>query len=317
VHPPVRCLIGPTACGKSGLAMDWIRRCGARRVEIISLDSAQVYRGLDLGTAKPSPKEQAEVPHHLIDLRDPEEPYSVAQYHADVLAAVDSIRSRGASPLIVGGTMLYFKALLEGLDQLPEAEPEVRAQIAEQAQALGWPALHARLAEVDPLTAGRLAPADAQRIGRALEVWEQTGRTLSDWQQASQLEPRGRLQPLALEPLALIPEDRSWLHQRIAQRFEQMVAQGLLQEVGQLIARPGLRPDHPSMRSVGYRQAWMHLRGELSREAFVQKGIEATRQLAKRQITWLRSFEQRGAVTAIRAEAADCDQMMRVWSSPA
>lgn len=297
--------------------MEWVRRCAPGPVEIISLDSAQIYRGLDLGTAKPSPQERAEVPHHLLDLRDPEEPYSVAQCHADVLAAVHSIRSRGAVPLLVGGTMLYFKALLEGLDQLPEAEPEVRAQIAQRAEAEGWPALHARLAEVDPLTAGRLAPHDAQRIGRALEVWEQTGRSLSDWQRASQLEPQDRLQPLALNTVALIPEDRSWLHQRIAQRFEQMVAAGLLQEVSGLAERPGLSPDHPSMRSVGYRQAWMHLRGELSREAFVQKGIEATRQLAKRQITWLRSFQQRGVVRALRAETADSGQMMSVWSSPA
>lgn len=313
---PVLCLIGPTAAGKSSLALQWVRSASQSPIEIISLDSAQVYRGLDLGTAKPSAAERAEVPHHLLDLRDPEEPYSVAQGHADVLAAVSEIRQRGATPLIVGGTMLYFKALLEGLDQLPEAEPEVRAQISEQAEALGWPALHARLLEIDPQTAGRLAPQDAQRIGRALEVWEQTGRTLSDWQEASQRSPRARLQALPMRTVALIPESRAWLHQRIAHRFEQMVRDGLLEEVAGLIRRPGLRPEHPSMRSVGYRQAWMHLRGELSREDFVQRGVEATRQLAKRQITWLRAFEQRGAATALPAETADWGQAMRVWSSP-
>ena len=312
----VACLIGPTASGKSGLAIALALRGAPGPVEIISLDSAQVYCGLDIGTAKPSASEQAAVRHHLIDLVPPEVHYSVARCHADVLRTVSEIRSRGAQPLIVGGTMLYYKALLHGLDQLPPTPAEVRAQIAQAASALGWPELHRQLHAVDPETASRLAPTDAQRISRALEVWEHTGRPLSDWVRSSQAAPSERLQPLAMRTLALMPQDRAWLHARIASRFEEMVSAGLLEEVEGLMQRPGLTPDHPSMRSVGYRQAWLHLSGRLSRADFLQKGIEATRQLAKRQITWLRSFATEGSIVVLPAETAGLDLAMAVWASP-
>lgn len=317
---PVHCLIGPTASGKSRLAMAYaqaIRETPLQpEVEIISLDSAQIYRGLDLGTAKPSAAERSAVAHHLIDLLEPEDHYSVAQCHQDVWTKVGEIRARGHEPLIVGGTMLYFKALLAGLDQLPQTPPAIRDAVAAEALAEGWPALHAQLMQVDPSTAQRLAPHDAQRISRALEVWRHTGESLSDWILKSQDAPALRLQALPMRTVALLPQDRTWLHRRIEQRFLDMVDQGLLEEVAGLMQRPHLTGEHPSMRSVGYRQAWLHLSGDLSREAFIRKGIEATRQLAKRQITWLRSFQAAGSVTAWPAETADLPQMMRVWSSP-
>ena len=320
VDHPVCCLIGPTASGKSGLAMAYALTQAASAscapVEIISLDSAQIYRGLDLGTAKPSIEERQAVAHHLIDLIEPEEPYSVARCHADVCRTIGLIRARGAQPLIVGGTMLYFKALAQGLDFLPQTPESVRAALAAEAQSLGWPALHAELMKVDPQTAHRLAVNDAQRISRALEVWRHTQKPLSAWIRESQDTPEDRLAALPMRTIALLPERREWLHARIAVRFKEMVERGLLDEVQNLMQRPGLTPEHPSMRSVGYRQAWLHLTGALSKEAFIQKGIEATRQLAKRQITWLRSFESSGFVHALAAETASMDQLMTVWSSP-
>ena len=304
---PIACLIGPTASGKSSLALQWAlhhRQARGQAVEIISLDSTQVYRGLDIGSAKPTAQERAQVAHHLLDCCDPEDSYSVAQCHADTLQAALAIQARGHRPLIVGGTMLYFKALWQGLDDLPSAPESIRQAIGQQAQVLGWPALHAQLAQVDPQTAGRLDPNDAQRISRALEVHAHTGQSLSHWIAQSQREGRG-LPALPLRVLALLPSRRDWLHERIARRFEAMVAAGLLEEVRLLQARPGLRADHPSMRSVGYRQAWEHLKGQTDQTTFLQKGIEASRQLAKRQITWLRSFEQTAQVAQLEYRSVD------------
>jgi tRNA dimethylallyltransferase len=283
------CLIGPTASGKSALAMALAESGALGRIEIVSLDSAQVYRHMNIGTAKPSAQEQQVVAHHVIDCRDPEESYSVAAYLREADAAIEAIKKRGNTPLVVGGTMLYFKAFRDGIDELPEVPIAIRHEIAQRAAQSGWPALHDELNQVDPATAQRLAPQDAQRISRALEVWQHTGRPISDFY-------RGRLSGRRLRVIALQPEDRQWVHQRIAARFDQMLQQGFLKEVAALRARPGLRPEMPSMRTVGYRQAWAHLAGETDFLTFCQQGIAATRQLAKRQITWLRSF---GAIDRI------------------
>lgn len=273
-------LLGPTACGKSALAM---RLASQMPLEIVSIDSAQVYRGMDIGTAKPAAAERAAVPHHLIDLRDPGEPYSVAEFVRDAMAAIEGIRARGRLPLVVGGTMLYAKALREGLSELPAADPQLRARLDAEARKLGWPALHARLAAADPLTAERLPVNDSQRIQRALEVHELTGSPMSA------LIGGHRSPALASTTIALIPGDRAELHQRIEQRFDAMLAAGLLDEVRALRAQ-SLDPDLPSMRSVGYRQALQLLDGKLDFAGFRAAGIAATRQLAKRQITWLRSM---------------------------
>jgi tRNA dimethylallyltransferase len=275
-------LLGPTACGKSALAMRAAERVP---LEIVSIDSAQVYRGMDIGTAKPSATDRAQVPHHLIDLRDPAEPYSAADFVRDATHAIAAIRARGKLPLIVGGTMLYAKALRDGLSNLPSADAQVRAEIAAEAERLGWPALHAQLAKVDAVTAARLPPHDAQRIQRALEVYTLTGVPLSQLQGAPQAPALG------LRTLALLPQDRAELHRRIEKRFDAMLAAGFLDEVRQLMRREDLTPDLPSLRSVGYRQAWEHLARATSREEFRAAAIAATRQLAKRQITWLRSMD--------------------------
>jgi tRNA dimethylallyltransferase len=275
-------LLGPTACGKSALAMRAAERVA---LEIVSIDSAQVYRGMDIGTAKPSAADRARVAHHLIDLRDPSEPYSAADFVRDATQAIGAIRARGKLPLIVGGTMLYAKALREGLSNLPSADAEIRAQIASEAGRLGWPALHARLAKVDAATAARLPSNDAQRIQRALEVHTLTGVPLSQLQGAPQAPA------LALRTLALLPQDRAELHARIEKRFDAMLAAGLIDEVKQLMRREDLSADLPSLRSVGYRQAWDHLVRSTSRDEFRAAAIAATRQLAKRQITWLRSMD--------------------------
>lgn len=319
---PVACLIGPTASGKSTLAVQWALAHQAQTgqtVEIISMDSALVYRGLDIGSAKPTPQEQAQVRHHLLDVCNPEDSYSVAQCHADTQACIAQIQAQGHKPLIVGGTMLYFKALWLGLDDLPSTPAFVREAIAEQAAVKGWPALHAELGQLDPATAERLAPNDAQRISRALEVYRHTGKTLSDWIAHSQNQGKG-LPALPLQVVALNPSDRKWLHGRIEARFRAMVSQGFIKEVQALMQRPGLTAEHASMRAVGYRQAWAHLAGKLSAEDMVQKGIETTRQLAKRQITWLRSFEQLATQQGLVYQSADpcrlsVDQLMTVCSA--
>ncbi len=326
-------LVGPTASGKSAISLLLARHWP---LEIISVDSALVYRGMDIGTAKPTPAELAQVPHHLIDIRDPAQAYSAAEFAADAQRLIADIQSRGRHALLVGGTMLYLKALLQPMDALPPAQPELRLAIEAEAAALGWPALHARLAEADPVTAARLSPNDSQRIGRALEVYRATGQPLSAFHGR---EPTGPA--LSMPVLSLEPTDRAWLHARIAQRFDQMLAEGLMDEVRRLMAQPGLHPDLPSMRCVGYRQVWEvvttsaqadsrtaeavdtaathpgkpHTTGtrnapesQNKQEQTVQyhlaqtvkilkeireTGIAATRQLAKRQLTWLRGMPER------------------------
>jgi tRNA dimethylallyltransferase len=254
-------------------------------VEIVSVDSAQVYRGMDVGTAKPSVADRTRVPHHLVDLLDPTERYSAGRFRADCVDAIMEIQGRGKVPLLVGGTMLYYKALAQGIDELPVAEPGLRAQIDARAARHGWPALHGDLAKVDPVTAARLSSNDAQRIQRALEVWELTGRPISELHKAA-APPL----PFELKAYALVPEDRAQLHRRIAERFERMLKDGLVEELRALRERYELHAELPSMRCVGYRQAWGHLEGDFGKDELRERGIAATRQLAKRQLTWLRSL---------------------------
>lgn len=294
--PATVALAGPTASGKSAAALALAQALDA---EIVSVDSALVYRGMDIGTAKPSAEERARVPHHLVDIRDPAESYSAAEFAADARALVARIHGRGKRVVLAGGTMLYFKALFEGLAALPPADPALRADIEAEAARTGWPALHAQLAEVDPPTAARLAPRDAQRIQRALEVFRATGRPLSAWHEDA--SPGAGLQPdrfLSLEPL-----DRAWLHERIGQRFDAMLAAGFLDEVRRLRARGDLHAGLPSMRSVGYRQAWEALEGTAPADSVRERGIAATRQLAKRQLTWLRGMPQRQVVACDAPDA--------------
>jgi tRNA dimethylallyltransferase len=305
-------LAGPTASGKTSAAVAIAREHGA---EIISVDSALVYRGMDIGTAKPSMEERAGVPHHLIDIRDPREPYSAAEFAADASGLIAQIHARGKHALLAGGTMLYFKALFEGLAAMPPADAGVRAELEAQAAEQGWPALHAELARVDPATAQRLAPNDAQRIQRALEVFKVSGQPLS----AFHGEPRAGL--LAWDNVALFslePGDRAWLHERIAQRFDAMLAAGFLDEVSALRRRGDLNADLPSMRCVGYRQAWELLDAQAPGAAFAldalrEKGIAATRQLAKRQLTWLRGMPERRVIACDAADAQE--QLLRQVSA--
>ncbi|MBT9488027.1 MAG: tRNA (adenosine(37)-N6)-dimethylallyltransferase MiaA [Rubrivivax sp.] len=288
------CLAGPTASGKTAIALALAERLP---LEVISVDSALVYRGMDIGTAKPSAAERAAVPHHLIDIRDPLEAYSAAQFVADATRLAEQIRARGRLPLLVGGTMLYFKALRDGLDAMPAADPAVRATLDQRAAAEGWPALHAELARVDPATAARLAPADSQRIQRALEVFLVSGRPLSAWHRDKSHTAENQRAHWPL--VSLEPQDRAWLHRRIAQRFDAMLAAGFVQEVQTLRKRGDLHADLPSMRCVGYRQAWQALEAGLDTgglAALRDTGIAATRQLAKRQLTWLRSSPDRVVV---------------------
>ena len=293
-------IVGPTASGKTAAALALAQALQAQGgAEIISVDSALVYRGMDIGTAKPSREELTAVPHHLIDTIDPLQSYSAAEFARDATRLIGEIRARGRLPLLVGGTMLYLKALLEGLNDIPAADPQVREAIQARAEQVGWPALHAQLMQIDPVTATRLAPGDSQRIGRALEVWSATGQTLSSFHQSAKAAaPDWHIPVLSLEPQA-----RSWLHQRIAQRFELMMAQGFMDEVRQLRARGDLNPDLPSMRCVGYRQAWQGLDEGWSEATICERGIFATRQLAKRQITWLRSMDARHVVAADAPDA--------------
>jgi tRNA dimethylallyltransferase len=287
-------LLGPTASGKSRLALALAAR---HPVEIVSMDSAQVYRGMDVGTAKPSAAERARIPHHLVDLVEPTESYSAGRFRDDAIRAVQDILGRGRIPLLVGGTMLYYRALAQGMDALPPAEPELRRRIDARAARHGWPALHAELARVDPASAARIAPNDAQRIQRALEVRELAGKPLSSLQTA-----RGADLPFALEAYALVPADRAELHRRIEARFDAMLAGGLVEELRALRARHSLRPELPSMRCVGYRQAWAFLEGEYDAQALRDKGIAATRQLAKRQLTWLRGLPGLRPASALALE---------------
>ena len=294
----VLALAGPTAAGKTDAALQVARAFDA---EIVSVDSALVYRGMDIGTAKPTAAERAAVPHHLIDIREPTQPYSAAEFAADATRLVGEINARGRLALLVGGTMLYFKALFEGLAEMPAADAAVRDAIAAEAAARGWPALHADLARVDPTAAARLAPNDAQRIQRALEVFRATGRPLSDFHASAR---QAGVKPAAL--LSLEPTDRAWLHERIARRFDAMLAQGFINEVQRLRARGDLHAELPSMRSVGYRQAWEALDAGWPLSELRERGIFATRQLAKRQLTWLRGMERR----VIACDAPDVQQQV-------
>ncbi|MEY2689464.1 MAG: tRNA ((37)-N6)-dimethylallyltransferase MiaA [Pseudomonadota bacterium] len=336
-------LAGPTASGKTAAALALVahaRALGAPPIEIVSVDSALVYRGMDIGTAKPSAAERAQAPHHLIDIRDPARPYSAGEFVADARALIAEIGARGALPLLVGGTMMYFKALIDGMDSLPVADPVIRAELDARAAALGWPALHAELAQVDPVTAARLAPHDAQRIQRALEVWQSTGQTLSSLQLRTQREADTAHIGAAPDHvlISLEPRSRAWLHDRIAQRFDAMLAAGLIDEVRGLRERTDLRSELPSMRCVGYRQCWQWLdeqsaaaapadapgstaaRAGSARPAtpggaasaaaqrhlarLREQGIAATRQLAKRQLTWLRSLPQRHTLASDEGDPA-------------
>lgn len=281
--PPAVFLMGPTACGKTDLAVDLVQRLP---LEIISVDSVMVYRGMDVGTAKPGPETLARAPHRLIDFLDPAESYSAARFREDALREMAEVTARGRVPLLVGGTMLYFRALEFGLAELPPADPQVRARIYALAGREGWAAVHARLAEVDPASAVRIHPNDPQRLQRALEVYELTGRPLSAWHGESGPQ---RL-PYRLLKLALLPTDRARLRARIARRFETMLAAGLIAEVEALYRRGDLTPAMPAVRAVGYRQVWDHLAGRCDREEMIRRAVVATGQLAKRQITWLRRY---------------------------
>lgn len=310
---PIICLAGPTAAGKSATTLALARRWP---IEIIVMDSATIYRGMDIGTAKPSNNEQAMAPHHLLDIRDPAERYSAAEFQHDASALIDAIRARGNVPLLCGGTMLYYKALREGLNELPAADAMVRAEIDSQAQEYGWPELHRRLAAYDPLTAARLAPNDSQRLQRAIEIYRVSGRPMSAW--LAQARPR---QPNDHEfvTISLEPSDRLALHARIARRYQQMMSDGLLQEVQALHRRPDLHTGLPSVRCVGYRQLWDFLDGKTDLNTAIEQATAATRQLAKRQLTWLRSQPERHVIDCLApdASALAVDKIAEFWPKTA
>ena len=304
-YPAALFLIGPTASGKTALAVSLVERFP---LEIISVDSALVYRDMNIGTAKPDAATLARAPHHLLDIRDPTEAYSAAAFCDDARRLMADIVARGKVPLLVGGTMLYFHALLQGLDDLPRADPALRQTLEREAAARGWPALHVELARVDPVTAARLSPNDSQRIGRALEIFQLSGKPMS-----ALLDKAQPALPYRVLQLALIPSDRAVLHQRIAARFDAMLAAGLLDEVKALRATYALTADLPAMRAVGYRQAWAYLNGEIDLGELREQGIAATRQLAKRQLTWLRSWPDAVVLDALAddLDAQAFDQVAR------
>ncbi|WP_212748146.1 tRNA (adenosine(37)-N6)-dimethylallyltransferase MiaA [Pseudoalteromonas sp. S2755] len=275
--------MGPTAAGKTALA---IELCQALNTEIISVDSALVYKGMDIGTAKPSAQEQALAPHHLIDIIDPAQSYSVAEFRADAIKLIDDFHQRGKVPILVGGTMMYFKGLIEGLSPLPEADVEIRAVLEREAEQKGWPAMHQQLKEIDPEAAAKISENDSQRINRALEVYRISGKTMTQLQQSKQ-----DALPYQFHQFAIAPSDRKVLHERIEKRFEIMLDEGFKNEVLALYQRKDLHPDLPSIRCVGYRQMWEYLAGECDYNEMVFKGVAATRQLAKRQLTWLRGWQ--------------------------
>jgi tRNA dimethylallyltransferase len=276
-------LMGPTASGKTALAVELVKRYP---MDIISVDSALIYKGMDVGTAKPDAETLAAAPHRLINFLDPAESYSAADFRRDALREMQQITEQGRIPLLVGGTMMYFKVLHEGIAELPAADPQIRQQLLDEARQKGWAELHKELATFDPQAADRIHPNDPQRLQRALEVYRATGRTLTQWQQLQQVEQF----PYRVVNIAVCPQDRGVLHQRIADRFREMLAQGFYEEVRALYDREDLHPDLPSMRAVGYRQMWDCLDGKLSYAEMEERGIIATRQLAKRQITWLRGW---------------------------
>lgn len=282
-HPPVIFLMGPTASGKTALAIELTKRLPC---DIISVDSALIYKGMDIGTAKPTDEEQSEAPHRLLDLLDPKDAYSAADFRRDALHEIESIIAQDRIPLLVGGTMLYYKALLEGLSPLPPADPEIRAEIEAEAKNNGWESLHKALANIDPVAAARIHPNDPQRLSRAIEVFRITGKSLTELTQQ-----KGEPLPYAVHQFAIAPSDRAVLRERIAERFHLMLNQGFEAEVRKLYTRGDLHIDLPSIRCVGYRQMWEYLDGQLSYDEMVYRGIVATCQLAKRQMTWLRGWE--------------------------
>ncbi len=296
--PPAIFLMGPTACGKTDLAVALAARFP---LEVISVDSALVYRDMDIGTAKPDTATLAACPHHLIDVVDPTEAYSADRFRTDALALMADIGARGRAPLLVGGTMLYFKALKDGLAVLPKADPAIRAELEARAVEAGWPALHAELGRLDPVSAARIGPNDSQRIQRALEVCQVSGRPMSE--QFAESES-GSL-PYRLIEIALLPSDRAQLHKRINSRFRTMLAAGFVDEVRRLRARYPLAPNLPAMRCVGYRQAWRFLDGEIDEAQLYETGAAATRQLAKRQMTWLRSWQGAAEFDCLQAGLGD------------
>lgn len=302
---PLICIMGPTASGKTALAIALKQQL--QRAELISVDSALVYRGMDIGTAKPDATELAAAPHFLLDIRDPAQSYSAADFRQDALELIAAIRQRGNTPILVGGTMLYFKALLQGISNLPAADPAVRAELEAEAAVKGWQAMHQQLAQLDPVAAARIHPNDPQRINRALEVYRLTGQSLTALT-AQQAEPL----PYQVRQFAIAPTDRAELHRRIEQRFLQMLAQGFEQEVRQLYQRGDLHPDLPSIRCVGYRQMWDYLAGGVDYDTMVSQGIAATRQLAKRQLTWLRSWPD---LHWLKTEAPLAENLQAVISS--
>jgi tRNA dimethylallyltransferase len=298
-RPLAIALMGPTASGKTALAVDWAQRLDT---EIISVDSALVYRGMDIGTAKPDAATLAQAPHRLIDIREPHESYSAADFATDALPLLHRLSGQGKIPLLVGGTGLYFHALLNGLSEMPASDPQTRAAIQREAGQYGWTALHAELASVDSAAATRIHANDPQRITRALEVFRLSGQPISVWQRSAQRRPF----PFRVLKLILAPSDRALLHARIEQRFDAMLAAGFLDEVHRLRSDPRLHPDLPAIRAVGYRQAWTHLNGDVDYATFREQGIAATRQLAKRQLTWLRGeFDARWFDPQTRREALE------------
>ena len=303
---PIVLLMGPTAAGKTDLALRLAERLPA---DLVSVDSAMVYRGMDIGTGKPPPEVLARAPHRLIDIREVTETYSAGEFRRDALREIESIRADGRIPLLVGGTLLYFRALERGLSPLPRAAPAVRERLEAEAERSGWPALHARLAAVDPAAARRIHPNDGQRIQRALEVFEVSGRRFSEWHRSGP-RPAGPAGPVVR--LAVAPAERGDLHRAIDTRFRAMVERGLVDEVRRLAERPGVGPDLPSMRAVGYRQVWDHLQGRSDHAEMVERAIAATRQLARRQLTWLRSLAGvRWLEPGARAEARALDFILR------
>lgn len=302
---PVICLMGPTASGKTALAIALKQQLG--NAELISVDSALVYRGMDIGTAKPTAEELAAAPHFLLDIRDPAQSYSAADFRCDALRLINEIQQRGNIPILVGGTMLYFKALLQGISELPPADATIRMQLEAEAQREGWFAMHQQLAAIDPVAAARIHPNDPQRINRALEVYRITGKNLTELT-AEKPEPF----PFKVHQFAIAPTDRALLHQRIEQRFMLMLAQGFQEEVQDLFGRGDLHDNLPSIRSVGYRQMWHYLAGEIDYSTMVAQGVAATRQLAKRQLTWLRSWPD---LQWLKSETAPAENLQAVISS--
>lgn len=294
--------MGPTAIGKTDLAVDLVQQFP---LQIVSVDSAQVYRGMDIGTGKPDAQTLERAPHRLIDISDPANAYSAADFRADAIREIEDVLSQGTTPLLVGGTMLYFKVLRDGLAEMPQADPAIRQEIEDLAEAEGWEAVHAKLQQVDPTSAARIHPNDPQRLSRALEIYLVSGKTMTDFHEieTSNAANQSAAQAYNFHFFAIQPEDRSVLHERIEQRFRRMLDQGLVDEVDSLYQRGDLSPLLPSIKSVGYRQVWQYLEGELDYDAMVEKSIIATRQLAKRQLTWLRSWENLQGLTESSAKS--------------